>query len=142
MLLRAEFSRNPHGTVQRMEDGKLEEAPVRLQEGRPWGRVRLRRRMPAHAGTAGKSWVTHSMWRSGQCGSAAWMSSGWRRHPTPRATQGDGGSVWVLAVLLGRGQVQEDVTVCPSREALSGCGPEAPRESTWDEEAGMGREES
>ena len=77
MLLRAEFSRNPHGTVQRMEDGKLEEAPVRLQEGRPWGRVRLWRRMPAHAGTAGKSWVTHSMWRSGQCGSAAWMSSGW-----------------------------------------------------------------
>ena len=136
MLLRAEFSRKPHGTVQRMEDGRLEEAPVRLQEGRLWGRVRLRR-MPA-----GKSWVTHSMWRSGQCGSAAWMSSWWRRHPIPWAAQGDGGSVWVLTVSLGLGQVREDVTVCPSRGVLSGCGPEAPRESTWDEEAGMGREES
>ena len=50
--------------------------------------------------------------------------------------------IWVLTVSLGRGQVQEDVTVCPSRGVLSGCGPEAPRESTWDEEAGMGREES
>jgi len=137
MLLRAEFSRNPRGTVQRMEDRRLEDAPVRLQEGRPWGRVRLQRRMPA-----GKRWVTHSMWRSGQCGSAAWMSSGWRQHPIPRATQGDGGSVWVLTVSLGRGQVREEVTVYPSRGVLSGCGPEAPKESTWDEEAGMGREQS
>ena len=32
MLLRAEFSRNPRGTVQRMEDRRLEDAPVRLQE--------------------------------------------------------------------------------------------------------------
>lgn len=50
------------------------------------------------------------------CLDEQWVEA--RSHPT--ATQGDGGSVWVLTVLLGRGQVREEVTVCPSRGGASG----------------------